>query len=157
MVVILLLSFPFILSKISNRPVYTHPSFVKYLEEFEKESDKYKVDLNLYKSITTFSFSLEEGTAGLCIPNSKTVLVSAKVWDSLDEVGRKALLFHEWGHCILRREHAENYLPNSFCPASLMYPYLEPLKYCYSVHRESYNRELFTNPFNFQTFSRSRK
>jgi Zn-dependent protease with chaperone function len=157
MTIILLLSIPFVVSKLTNRPVYTHPSFVKYLEDFEKDADKYNINLNLYKAVTIFSVSMEDGTAGFCIPNSKMVVISAKVWEGLDKPARKALLYHEWGHCILRRDHTEDYAYGSFCPTSLMYPYLDPLKYCYKNNQESYNRELFTNPFNFKTFSRSRK
>lgn len=156
-VILFLIGIPFFFSKITNRPVYTDSAFVGYLSDFEKDAKKYKTPLNLYKSITIFSNRVDSGIAAYCIPSSKTVVVSRLVWATLNEGGKKALLYHEWGHCILRREHTEDYNYVSLCPTSLMYPYVDPLKNCYLDHQESYNRELFTNPFNFKTFSRSKK
>jgi hypothetical protein len=160
MVLLLLIGAPFLISKITNRPVFTDSAFEKYLIQFESDAKKYNTHLNLYKLITIFSNKIntaETGAVAFCMPATKTVVISRPIWNKLDNSGKKALLYHEWGHCILRREHTESYDYSSLCPTSLMYPYIDPLKYCYNKHQESYNRELFTNPFNFKTFSRSKK
>lgn len=153
---VFILMVPFIVSKWSNRPVYTNPEFRKYLDSFEKDAKHHNVNLNLYKLITIFSDNVDPGVAAYCVPRSKIVVVSLKNWEYLDEHGRKALLYHEWGHCVLRRDHVDiiGGFP-SYCPLSLMYPHIEPPSRCYNKAEESYNRELFTNPFNFKKFSRS--
>ncbi len=150
-------SVPFMYSKFLNQPVYTDSSFNKYLDDFKSDAKRYKVDLDLYKLITVFSSDVESGIAAYCVPQRKLVVVSRRAWYYLDSVGRKALLYHEWGHCILRRDHVDTIseFPMPYCPVSLMYPSIELPSRCYGNSMESYNRELFTNPFNFKQFSRS--
>ena len=68
---------------------------------------------------------------------------------------RKTLLYHEWGHCALKREHTEDMrVPYSFCPSSIMHPYMDPVGRCYSELEEEYLEELFTNPNNYPKISR---
>ena len=154
---IFLISFPLLISKITNEPLYVQNSFVPYLEDFKKDADKYKIKLDFYRMVTIFSDREELGVAAFCVPSTKMIVIYSKVWRTLDASSRKAPLYHEWGHCILRRDHVEDINYSQLCPTSLMYPYIEPLKSCYGKYQESYNKELFTNPFNFKTFSRSRK
>ena len=160
MILLILIGTPFLISKLTNRPVYTDSAFSSYLSQFEADAKKYNTPLNLYKLVTIFSNRIntkQTGAVAFCLPSTKTVVISKTTWNGLNEDSRKALLYHEWGHCVLRREHTEDYNYVSFCPTSIMYPYIDPLKYCYRQYQESYNRELFTNPFNFKTFSRSKK
>lgn len=155
--IVAIVSIPFIYSKLSNRPVYTDPNFKTYLDLFEKDAKKHNVNLDLYKTITIFGIVSEESVAAYCVPNTKTIVVSKKTWNELDESSRKALLYHEWGHCILRRDHAEQINYFSMCPESLMYPYIDPMKTCYKKYEDWYNEELFLNPLNFDKFSRRKK
>ncbi len=157
MTLITIMAIPFFISKITNSPIYTHPAFVEYLSDFRKDADRYNVDVSYYKLVTVFSNGEQQGVAAFCLPSTKTVVIYSSTWKELTKEGRKALLYHEWGHCLLRRDHVEDINYVQLCPHSLMYPYIEPLKTCYGKYQESYNRELFTNPFNFKTFSRSRK
>jgi hypothetical protein len=154
---LLLVGVPLLVSKVTNNPIYTDPQFQPYFIDFKNDASKNKTVLNLYKLITIFSNRVDVGVAAYCIPSSKTVVISASVWKTLNEGGRKALLYHEWGHCILRREHVDQYDYPALCPISVMYPFIDPLKKCYLLYQDSYNRELFTNPFNFKKFSRSKK
>ena len=149
---------PYIYSKLANAPVYVDPQFRPHLEQFKTDAKRYGVKLNLFKLITVFSNKVNSGTAAYCLPHSNIVVVSTRSWEGLNEQGKKALLYHEWGHCILRREHveAEHSFP-TYCPISVMYPYIDPMNRCYNSLEESYNRELFTNPYNFKLFSRSKK
>lgn len=158
-IITILISLPFAISEFTNTPVYIHPEFEKTFNEFREDAKKYKVNLNLSKLITIFSHKVEDGTAAFCIPKTNTIVVSSSIWSTLNDNARKALLYHEWGHCILKREHVELY---SFaplqCPISIMYPYIDPMNLCYNKdNQESYNRELFTNPYGFETFSRRKK
>lgn len=154
---LILVGVPLLVSKITNNPIYTDSEFQPYLSDFKNDAIQNKTPLNLYKLITIFSRRVDVGVAAYCIPSSKTVVISTSVWETLNEGGKKALLYHEWGHCILRREHVDQYDYSTLCPVSIMYPFIDPLKKCYLLNQESYNRELFTNPFNFKKFSRSKK
>jgi hypothetical protein len=154
---ILILSLPLLLSKLTNRPIYIDKEFSEYFSEFEKDATNYKVKLNLYKVITVFSSSVKIGTAGYCVPSTKTIVISKDVWLYLDKATKKALLYHEWGHCILRREHTTEYNYVTYCPISIMYPLIDSFPQCYPIYQDSYNRELFTNPYNYKKFSRSTK
>jgi hypothetical protein len=151
---------PILVSDVTNTEVYIDPSARKYFYEFISLSKKYKSELNLRKHITVFSDKPKEGLAGYCLLASNTVVISTKVWDTLNDAGKKALLFHEWGHCILRREHVDDYAPlaNGFCPISIMYPYIDPAETCYNKHNKTwYDEELFINPYNYKKFSRRKK
>lgn len=140
-------------SKIQNIPIYTHPQFKNYLDDFISDSKKYNKDLDLSRLVTIFSDSVSYGTAAYCIPNYKLVVVSTNVWETLSLDGKKALLYHEWGHCILRRNHTEDYIFSSLCPVSIMYPMIEPVERCYNIEKYNwYNKELFTNPNNYENF-----
>lgn len=141
---------PYLYSRATNRPIYMHPDVNQYYLSFKKDAKLYGVSLNLHKLTTIFSDTVPEATAAYCLPHIKLVVVSIRTWKTLNENGRKALLYHEWGHCILRREHTEVFVNMSFCPKSLMYPYIEPLQSCYNnTTRESYHKELFTTPAEF--------
>lgn len=145
-------------SKYTNTPIYVHPEFHPYLESFKKDADTYKVHVDFYKMVTVFSnMKGESPVAAYCLPATNTVVVSINTWNSIDFKTRKALLYHEWGHCLLKRDHAENINYSTMCPESLMFPYIDPLQRCYQLHESSYNKELFTNPYNYKTFARREK
>ncbi len=156
--VLFIIFVPYIVSLSTNSPVYTDSEFKPYLFQFKADARKYNVKLDLKKMITVFTDDLSDGVAAYCMPKNKLVVISRKTWETLDRFGKKALLYHEWGHCVLRRDHVEHYefFP-SFCPVSVMYPYIDPMRTCYKPNEESYIMELFTNPHNNKTFSRSRK
>jgi len=155
----IMFSLPLAISELTNSPVYVDDKFKETFNSFRRDAKKYKVELNLRKHISIFSRTVQNGTAAYCAPATNTVVVSVQIWETLSDVGKKALLYHEWAHCILRRDHVEDvtFFPE-FCPVSLMYPYIEPLQKCYTKDKEDwYNKELFTNPYNYRKFSRRKK
>lgn len=139
----------YFISKISNTPVYTNDEFKQYLNQFRKDSVKFKTTPNFYKMVTVFKNQLPTGMLGYCIPSVNLVVVSRQVWNVMDEQERKILLYHEWGHCALQRAHVEILEAKTFCPDSLMYPYFNQLAKCYAQLEESYLEELFVNPHNY--------
>lgn len=142
-------------SKVTNTPIYVNPKFNEYLDLFNKDAARFKVKPNMYKLVTIFSPNLSTNTLAYCLPSSNTVVVSRKAWDGLTFLARKALLYHEWGHCTLKRDHVEDFkIPYSFCPVSMMYPYLDNIRTCYIELEEEYIVELFTNPHNYPLISR---
>jgi len=139
-------------SKVFNKPVYLDSEFRSYFSEFVQDGSKYGVKVDSYRLITIFSNTYSISRLAYCIPSLNLVVVSRDHWDNMDDRTRKILLYHEWGHCILKRQHVESiYNFPTYCPMSIMYPYIEPPKRCYNKDTEdSYNMELFTNPFNFK-------
>ena len=155
--VLFIFAFPLLNSKITNTPLYVHPDFQPYLESFKRDAALYKSDVDFYKMVTVFSDVGQDSAAAYCLPATKTIVVSTRTWNSIDDKTRKALLYHEWGHCLLKREHVEDINYYTLCPESVMYPYIDPLQRCYSRYESSYNKELFTNPYNYKTFARRKK
>lgn len=146
------LAVPLFYSKVFNKPVYIDPEFQEHLNNFNKDSKKYNVDVSYYKLITVFSNNTSQGQLGYCMPHLNLVVISRKAWNYLDAHSRKLLLYHEWGHCLLKREHVEiSFDFPTYCPMSIMYPYIEPSQRCYNKStQEFYDRELFTNPYKFR-------
>ena len=132
-----------------NKPLYIDSEFSEYFEEFDSDSKKYKVVPYYSNLTTTFVNDIDNSILAYCIPKLNIVKVSRKKWNELDIESRKLLLYHEWGHCALRREHVTD--DTSFntlylCPSSIMHPYINPVRSCYQQGKSWYDKELFTNP-----------
>jgi hypothetical protein len=146
---------PLSISKFLNVPIYIDDEFISYFNDFKKDNERYKAEANFYKLTTVFSGRVPTGVAAFCRPITNSVVVSSEVWGRLSNNGRKALLYHEWAHCTLRRDHTEDLLiPFSYCPKSIMYPYIDNVERCFEDLEEEYLEELFTNPYNYEKFSR---
>jgi hypothetical protein len=128
-----------------NDPLYIEKEFVVTFEEFKNDAKKYEVIPEFSGLTTTFIDDAENGVLGYCIPAFNTVKISKKKWNTLSDLRKKLLLYHEWGHCTLLRDHVES--DNLACPLSIMHPYINPTASCYPSLKEWYDRELFTNPY----------
>lgn len=150
-----ILLIPFSISKFLNVPIYIDKKFIPLFNQFKKDNEKYKAGASFYKLTTTFAKKLPTGVAAFCRPVTNTVVVSSEVWNRLSPEGRKALVYHEWGHCTLRRDHTTDLrVPFNFCPKSIMHPYVDNVERCFNELEEEYIEELFTNPYNYEKFSR---
>lgn len=69
---------------------------------------------------------------------SQVIYVDRSDWDGLCEAQRRAVIFHELGHCALYRDHTDE-------PMSYMYP---SVLYCafYERNQTELDRELFALP-----------
>lgn len=130
-----------------NAPLYIDETFIPYYNSFVDDADKYKVVPNFRNMTTTFVESLSDGVLAYCIPNFNIIKVDRNKWNSLDELSKKLVLYHEWGHCTLRRPHVDPIYVNLYvsCPDSIMHPYIDPTVRCYAQNKEWYDKELFTN------------
>jgi hypothetical protein len=137
----------------TNEPLLMDDEFLPFFENFKKDADKYKVVPDFKNMSTTFTNELPEGVLAYCLPKFNTIKVSRAKWNRLDPLSRKLLLYHEWGHCALRREHVEYTYNYSIitCPDSIMYPYIDPTVRCYDLSPQWYDKELFTNLNNRET------
>ena len=146
-----LIAVPLFYSKVFNKPVYVEPQFTPFLKDFESDAKKHKINVNYYKLVTVFSDKTELGQLGYCMPHLNLVVISKRSWQHMDKTTKRLLLYHEWGHCLLKREHVEQSFDfPTYCPYSIMYPFIEPSQRCYNNHKEFYDYELFNNPYKFK-------
>lgn len=83
--------------------------------------DKSKYSLPKIHSITFGKMTEPEVVAYCSIKTNGFKLVFDKTfWDSLDNVGRTQLMFHEMAHCMFREEHSSD-------PTHFMYPSMIPI------------------------------
>jgi len=94
---------------------------VPYIEAFQKDAAYYGVSCwgTLYvKVVNEFTFpGLGPQVVGVCYPHLG-VEISRSYWEDSTEWERKALMYHELGHCSLGLEHVQT--------RSIMLPYIEP-------------------------------
>lgn len=46
---------------------------------------------------------------GVCFEDADTIWLRKSQWDLMDDFERRALVFHEYGHCHLKRPHKSTY------------------------------------------------
>lgn len=143
------------------------PELQTYVHEFQALSDGKVTDEDMRKLSIGFR-KYEDGStiAGTCHYGVVEVDVSIDWWNrDYSASDRMELIFHELGHCILKRGHTvkpthDGFLPwierlgfklgifkakgylNDGCPASFMHPYTFG-DYCVSTHFKYYMDELF--------------
>ena len=137
----------------NNTPLIVDKEFISILNEFKMDAKKYNITPNFKNMTTVFVSDISGDVLAYCIPRLNTIRVSRHKWNRMDLLSRKILLYHEWGHCTLKREHVtieySDYI--SVCPDSIMYPYMEPIVRCYHLNTNWYDKELFTNFNNRET------
>jgi len=94
------------ISSCGNRvgPLNSDPAFLKYIESFEKD-----IGVKI-RGLTIRFAKLEETdkeiTLGECYGD--TVQINVNVWGDLSELEREALMYHEFGHCVLYYDHNDD-------------------------------------------------
>ncbi len=130
-----------------------HGDFKPMVDSFQMEAYRRGLRIDLTNLIVDYSTDLGETLCGQCNSREpldkkqKIILINAHLvcWDHAQEL--EALIFHELGHCILRREHLSDTLPNGD-PKSLMIDgdltVYAPCRYvfgpvdCNNVHKRKY-------------------
>lgn len=85
---------------------------------------------------------------GVCYPGIRgqtpVILIKRSYWMRSDNLHREQVVWHEMGHCILRREHKEDEIKGH--PVSIMYPDVSIVEdECYYLaHKKEYIKELFS-------------
>jgi hypothetical protein len=103
-----------------------HPDFQPLVDLFEEESSQRDINLTIDNLILQYDTSLTQFTCAECNSSESVDKVQKQIrvnpnhkncWQYDQEL--EALIFHELGHCILRRTHVTDTLPNGD-PKSLM-------------------------------------
>lgn len=87
-----------------------------YLQEFKSAADKRGYDLTIPKRFKVKLVDKVDGrntVKGFCTEDIPMVIRLEKdYWMQADSTQKKILLFHEFGHCLLNRNHTNEILPN---------------------------------------------
>jgi hypothetical protein len=147
------------------------PEYRTYFQDFIHDSHGIIKERDL-RDVTIQFKSLkfddkEGGVIGDCVSIAHTVPfvidLEPRYWNEASEVSRKALIYHELGHCACGRPHTVekpwDWLNDLFskigvyavhahrfldgCPDSLM-NWLVPERLCLFVHQQEYRKEMFT-------------
>ena len=89
--------------------------FQPYVDTFLAEANirGYDIDLN---SISFYLADIEnENVGGLCNQRKEEIIIDKDGWESLTEINKELLIFHELGHCILGRDHRNETSENGDC------------------------------------------
>lgn len=118
-----------------------------YVSEFDPYIDRFMSHANEYqrydaKWVSVSFGELEAPFVGRCYYRTETVKIKKEFWDAASETTREMLIFHELGHCALKREHVP---ASAGEPESLMHPSLFG-DYWYKKNKQKYLKELFCGP-----------
>lgn len=120
------------------------PEFKQFVELFEAD---YGMSIGNFPIV----FGSQEGNViGVCKKWSdgyRMIEIDPTYWNNMNisDARRKALIYHELGHCILNRQHDDSYINSSTygrIPKSIMNSYLMP-QLSYSDLQPYYIDELF--------------
>jgi hypothetical protein len=115
------------------------PEFNTYLTRFESHFGS-KID-----DITIIFGCPDNNKAAVCYYETRVIEVDPVNWDNSSDLRKEQLIFHELGHCVLRRfEHIDTHTDG--CPDSIMrsYTFTEwEIDNCYEPDHDFYINELF--------------
>jgi len=120
-----------------------------HFESFEIEAGKRGLffDLNALNVTGEIVNISEENVAGTCQYGSHInhVTVDTDFWFRNNDLQREFVVFHELGHCVLKRDHLESSFNNGIC-TSMMHSGLTRCNVAYNnINREYYLDELFAS------------
>lgn len=131
--------------------VNINPDFQKYVDEFVSESINYGHPVQITDLIMLYTYELDGTTLGVCRDyygnNTPIILINQNTWPYKTDEYRRAIIFHELGHCVLNREEhvLTGSFRNGFCTAtSIMWPYIINQTNMYVVNWNDYMVELFS-------------
>ncbi len=91
-----------------------------YFDTFVSEASAHGVEIDLTSlDIGGYVQNIETtGTIGQCISysnGSNEVILDARNWDRIDDQEKEYVVFHELGHCILKRSHNDSQDNDGVC------------------------------------------
>ncbi len=120
-----------------------------YIDQFEAAALERGLDVNLSDvGIHAFIEDIEGAIVGQCQhkeDDPNVILLDRNYWDNATEDERLFIVFHELGHCVLKREHNDQKDSNGYC-TSIMHSSSQVCNIDFSLtERDRYFDELFNN------------
>lgn len=116
-----------------------HPDALKYVHKFERLYGK-PIPKHIKVDILKMN---RPGLGGVCFMDKGVIILNADTWYKRSELEREIIALHEFGHCILRRDHVFYDDKKWRCPPSLL-GWMGIPEICYKKHYDYYINELFT-------------
>jgi len=129
--------------ELDHEPQLEVGEFAPFVARFEQEASDNGAQLKVSDLRIRFGKMDSVYERGICeiFPNeTPTIILKKSAWEVLTEEEQEALLFHEMGHCVLRRNH-EHKKTSEGIPVSLMYPYALD-RFTYLKNQKNYMSEL---------------
>jgi hypothetical protein len=129
----------------TQNTVNIDPTFQPYVDRFVQTSTTNGTPVAITSLAVQFGVMDTSQERGLCEIDANavpTITVDQAAWDVADDPAHESLLFHELGHCVLRRLHLPTVEDNG-TPASLMYPYTMQDS-VYLSNQDGFKKELFS-------------
>lgn len=121
---------------------------VPFFDKFEEEGRLrgFEIDLEAEGITGVIEEIAEDRVAGTCTYGTHLpgdVVIDAQFWNNSSFNFKEMVVFHELGHCFLRRGHKEAALPNGACASIMRSGTLDCIDNYNTRTRESYLDELF--------------
>ncbi len=144
-------------SKDQHSPVLAiNPEFHPYIERFERVASEVGTAVSITDLTIEFGKPSTSSETGTCTWNEEStpkITINPETWEKRNsDVEHQLIIFHELGHCILKRNHETNFIQNPSLndsvwekpsrPSSIMHPSLLD-EQIYTDDIDYYNQELF--------------
>ncbi len=123
-----------------------YASYVKLFLDYSEEYDQPQTITDLIFRTADLSDPVQLGVCGRQEDHTPVITIDGPEWKTATETSRIALVFHELGHCVLRRAHITDSEPTH----TLMRPYLMR-DYEFSDNFDEVMEELF-DPDTFRSW-----
>ena len=129
----------------TTEPVLDVTGFEPYVQTFEKYSRDFGHPVTVTNLRIQFGETQKQERAYCLLSADRppTITINESKWSTLEDSEREELLFHEMGHCVLKRKHRSEVMDGGI-PESLMNPYAIN-RFTYSAHQNYYLDELFAH------------
>lgn len=119
-----------------------------YFYKFSDEAEKRGIVIDwAEENISTVLTKLDEGAVGQCLTYEKgknLINIDLAYWNKSDPNEREFLIFHELGHCVLKRSHLNLSKSDGTCVSMMNSGESSCHKNYTSSTRENYLNELFS-------------
>ncbi|HUP58614.1 MAG TPA: putative metallopeptidase [Bdellovibrionota bacterium] len=135
----------FAVTACGKQPTLQLNEFATYVDMFQEEAASHGQPVKVTDLIVRFGTMENPYERGICeIAGDETpvITINQEAWDQMSEDEREPLMFHELGHCVLRRKHRADQIGPGV-PASLMNPYTIA-GWTYGQYKKHYIDELFS-------------
>ncbi len=128
----------------------TRSSLDQYVSNFEQEARNRGLHIDVSALGITIELAdiPEQNVAGVCYTHSHApgrIEIDAPYYHSMPDLRREYVVFHELGHCVLGRAHAEAQYPNGTCRSIMASGTGQCIERYTLSNRSRYLDELFRN------------
>lgn len=121
----------------------------EHFSNFEIEAAAHGIEIDISTiDISAYIENIEtQGTLGQCksySDGSQQVIVDEQYWNRISNNDREYIVFHELGHCILKREHNDNKDEKGSCTSIMQ----SGINGCKSVYNNENKTQLLMELFN---------